>query len=166
MNSGERKNRFKMRFAGRLTGLILSVLSLLLVFGCLTAFAAASYAQKADDILGIYFCVDPFSKKQSQAEIYKAKDGTYEAKVVWTNDIKGQDQVGLVFMKGLTYNAEENEYQGGKIQYPGKKGTYRSYVRIVDGGKTLKMRGYLGVSLFGMTVDWKREDKVRPAPTK
>ena len=98
----------------------------------LTAFAAASYAQKADDILGIYFCVDPFSKKQSQAEIYKAKDGTYEAKVVWTNDIKGQDQVGLVFMKGLTYNAEENEYQGGKIQYPGKKGTYRSYVRIVD----------------------------------
>ena len=41
MNSGERKNRFKMRFAGRLTGLILSVLSLLLVFGCLTAFAAA-----------------------------------------------------------------------------------------------------------------------------
>jgi uncharacterized protein (DUF2147 family) len=132
----------------------------------LTAFVAASYAQKADDILGIYFCVDPFSKKQSQAEIYKAKDGTYEAKVVWTNDIKGQDQVGLVFMRGLTYNAEKNEYQNGKIQYPGKKGTYKSYVRIVDGGKTLKMRGYLGVSMFGMTVDWKREDKVRPAPTK
>ena len=124
----------------------------------------ACYAQKADDILGIYFCVDPFSKSQSQAEIYKAKDGTYEAKVVWTNDPKGQDQVGLVFMRGLTYNAKDNEYQNGKIQYPGKKGTYRSYIRIVDGGKTLKMRGYLGVSLFGMTVDWKRESKVRPAP--
>ena len=41
MNSGERKNRFNMRFAGKLAGLILSVLSLLLVFGCLTAFAAA-----------------------------------------------------------------------------------------------------------------------------
>lgn len=124
------------------------------------------YAQKADDILGIYYCVDPFSKKQSQAQIYKAADGTYEAKVVWTNDVKGQDQVGLVFMKGLTYNAKENEYQNGKIKYPGKNGTYKAYIRIVDGGKTLKMRGYLGVSLFGMTVDWKREDKVRPAPTK
>jgi uncharacterized protein (DUF2147 family) len=124
------------------------------------------FAQKADDILGIYFCVDPFTKKQSQAQIYKAADGTYEAKVVWTNDIEGQDQVGLVFMKGLTYNAEKNEYQNGKIQYPGKKGTYKSFVRIVDGGKTLKMRGYLGVSMFGMTVDWKREDKVRPAPKK
>ncbi|MBP5563196.1 MAG: DUF2147 domain-containing protein [Bacteroidales bacterium] len=132
----------------------------------ITVLCIGGYAQKADDILGIYFCVDPFSKKQSQAEIYKAKDGTYEAKVVWTNDIKGQDQVGLVFMKGLTYNAKENEYQNGKIQYPGKKGTYKSYIRIVDGGQTLKMRGYLGVSLFGMTVDWKREEKVRPAPTK
>lgn len=132
----------------------------------LTVFVATSYAQKADDILGIYFCVDPFSKKQSQAQIYKAADGTYEAKVVWTNDIEGQDQVGLVFMKGLTYNAEKNEYQNGKIQYPGKKGTYKSFIRIVDGGKTLKMRGYLGISVLGMTVDWKREDKVRPAPTR
>jgi uncharacterized protein (DUF2147 family) len=128
----------------------------------LTIFVVASYAQKADDILGIYFCVDPFSKKQSQAQIYKAKDGTYEAKVVWTNDPDGYDQIGLVFMRGLTYNAKENEYQNGKIQYPGKKGTYKAYVRIADGGKTLKMRGYLGVSLFGMTVDWKREDKIRP----
>ena len=132
----------------------------------LIVFVAASYAQKADDILGIYFCVDPFTKKQSQAEIYKAADGTYEAKVVWTNDIKGQNFVGLKFMWGLTYNAEKNEYQNGKIKYPGKKGTYKSFVRIVDGGKTLKMRGYLGISMLGMTVDWKREDKVRPAPTK
>ena len=127
----------------------------------LIVFVAASYAQKADDILGIYFCVDPFTKKQSQAEIYKAADGTYEAKVVWTNDIKGQNFVGLKFMWGLTYNAEKNEYQNGKIKYPGKKGTYKSFVRIVDGGKTLKMRGYLGVSLLGMTVEWTRESKVR-----
>lgn len=128
----------------------------------ITILSVSCFAQKADDILGIYFCVDPFSKKQSQAEIYKAKDGTYEAKVVWTNDPSGYDQIGLVFMRGLTYNAKENEYQNGKIKYPGKNGTYKSYIRIVDGGKTLKMRGYLGVSLFGMTVDWKREDKVRP----
>lgn len=128
----------------------------------ITILCASCFAQKADDILGIYFCVDPFSKKQSQAEIYKAKDGTYEAKVVWTNDPGGYDQIGLVFMRGLTYNVKENEYQNGKIKYPGKNGTYKAYVRIVDGGKTLKMRGYLGVSLFGMTVDWKREDKVRP----
>ena len=138
----------------------------IVLFLVMTMVCIGGYAQKADDILGIYYCVDPFSKKQSQAEIYKAADGTYEAKVVWTNDIKGQDQVGLVFMHGLTYNAEDKEYQNGRIKYPGRKGTYKAYIRIVDGGKTLKMRGYLGVSMFGMTVDWKREDKVRPAPKK
>ena len=131
----------------------------------ITIRCASCFAQKADDILGIYFCVDPFSKKQSQAEIYKAKDGTYEAKVVWVENPKKKHHLGLVFMRGLTYNAKENEYQGGKLNYPGKSGTYKTFIRIVNGGKTLKMRGYLGISLFGMTVDWTREDKVRPATT-
>ena len=134
-----------------------------MILACMLA--VGGYAQKADDILGIYFCVDPFTKKQSQAEIYKADDGTYQAKVVWTNDVKGQKFVGLVFMHGLTYNEKDNEYQNGRIKYPGRRGTYRSYVRMANGGQVLKMRGYLGISLFGMTVDWKREDKVRPAPT-
>lgn len=119
------------------------------------------FAQNADDVCGYYYCVDPFSKEASQCEIYKAADGTYEGKVVWTKNPKGRDQIGLVFMKGLKYNAKDNEYQGGKIKYPGKPGTYKTYVRLVDGGRILKMRGYLGVSLFGMTVDWKREDELR-----
>jgi uncharacterized protein (DUF2147 family) len=124
-------------------------------------FAIGGYAQNPDDICGIFHSVDPFSKEGSQCEIYRAKDGTYEAKVVWVENPKKKNQLGLVFMRGLTYNAKDNEYQNGKIQYPGKKGTYKAYIRVVDGGKTLKMRGYLGVSLFGMTVDWTRESKVR-----
>jgi len=127
----------------------------------LTALTVVGFAQKADDICGIFHSNDPFSKEGSQCEIYRAADGTYEAKVVWVENPKKKDQIGLVFMKGLTYNSHENEYQNGKIQYPGKKGTYKAYIRIVDGGKTLKMRGYLGVSLFGMTVEWTRESKVR-----
>ncbi|MBO7587031.1 MAG: DUF2147 domain-containing protein [Bacteroidales bacterium] len=125
-------------------------------------FGYALHAQNADDICGIYHSVDPFSKEGSQCEIYKAADGTYEAKVVWVENPKKRDQLGLVFMTGLTYNAEENEYQNGKLKYPGKKGTYKTYIRLANNGKTLKMRGYLGVSLFGMTVDWTREAKLRP----
>lgn len=123
--------------------------------------AMGGYAQKADDICGIFFSRDPFSKEGSQCEIYKAQDGTYEAKVVWVENPKKKPHIGLVFMRGLTYNAQEKEYQNGKIQYPGKKGTYKAYIRIADGGNTLKMRGYLGVSLFGMTVEWTRESKAR-----
>ncbi len=126
---------------------------LMLSFSC--------FAQSADDICGIYYVVDPFSKESSQCEIYKNSDGTYEGKVVWIGNPKNQDQLGLVFMKGLKYNPKDNEYQGGKIKYPGKSGTYKTYVRLTNDGKTLKMRGYLGISLFGMTVDWKREDHIR-----
>ena len=119
------------------------------------------FAQKADDICGIFHSVDPFSKEGSQCMIYKAADGTYEAKVVWVENPKKKNQLGLVFMTGLTYNAKENEYQNGKLKYPGKKGTYKTYIKMVNDKKTLKMRGYLGVSLFGMTVDWTCESKVR-----
>lgn len=124
--------------------------------------AVMSSAQKADDICGIYHSKDPFSKEGSQCEIYKAANGTYEAKVVWVENPKKKDQLGLVFMTGLTYNAKEKEYQNGKLKYPGKSGTYKTYIRLTDDKKTMKMRGYLGVSLFGMTVDWTRESKLRP----
>ena len=125
-------------------------------------FTVGGFAQRADDICGIFHSKDPFSKEGSQCEIYKAKDGTYEAKVVWVENPKKKHHLGLVFMSGLTYNAKENEYQGGKLKYPGKSGTYKTYIRLVNNGKTLKMRGYLGVSLFGMTVDWNREESIRP----
>lgn len=124
--------------------------------------AVMSYAQKADDICGIYHSKDPFSKEGSQCEIYKAANGTYEAKVVWVENPKKKDQLGLVFMTGLTYNAKEKEYQNGKLKYPGKNGTYKTFIRLTDDNKVMKMRGYLGVSLFGMTVDWTRESKLRP----
>lgn len=128
----------------------------------LVLFAVLCYAQKADDICGIYHSKDPFSKEGSQCEIYKAANGTYEAKVVWVENPKKKNQLGLVFMTGLTYNAKEKEYQNGKLKYPGKSGTYKTYIRLTDDKKTMKMRGYLGVSLFGMTVDWTRESKLRP----
>ena len=134
---------------------------LLLSLAILTA--ATCFAQKADDICGIYFSRDPFTKTGSQCKVYKAADGTYEAKVVWIENTKKADKsmIGLVFMHGLKYNATENEYQNGRIQYPGKKGTFKTYVRMANNNKTMKLRGYLGISLFGMTVDWTRESKIR-----
>lgn len=123
--------------------------------------AFIGFAQNPDAICGIYHSVDPFSKEGSQCRVYKADDGTYEAKVIWVENPKKKNQIGLVFMTGLTYNAKDNEYQNGKLKYPGKSGTYKTFIRLVNDGNTMKMRGYLGVSLFGMTVEWTRESKVR-----
>ena len=91
-------------------------------------FGTTVFAQNADDICGIFHSVDPFSKEGSQCQIYKAADGTYEAKVVWVENPKKKNQLGLVFMTGLTYNAKEKEYQNIAFiciflirRYPGKQ---------------------------------------------
>ncbi len=123
--------------------------------------AVTLFAQKADEICGIYHSVDPFSKEGSQCQIYRAADGTYEAKVVWVENPKKKNQLGLVFMTKLTYNAKESEYQKGKLKYPGKPGTYSTYIKMSSDKNTLHMRGYLGMSFLGKTVDWHRESKVR-----
>lgn len=127
----------------------------------LIAAADAGLAQNADDILGIYHSIDPFSRTASQCEVFKEADGTYSGKVVWVEKQKNNPNIGLVFMKGLVYNAEDNEYQKGKIKYPGRKGTFRTYIRMTDNNSIMRLRGYLGISLFGKTVNWTREDKVR-----
>ena len=57
--------------------------SLLLML--LMALCISCYAQKADDIIGYYYSVDPFSKEGSQNYIYKAADGTYEGMVTWVS---------------------------------------------------------------------------------
>lgn len=131
----------------------------LVVLACVALLTAS--AQKADDICGIFHSVDPFSKEGSQCEIYKAADGTYEAKVVWVENPKKKNQLGLVFMTKLVYDPEAKEYRKGKLKYPGKSGTYSTYIRMSADKNTLHMRGYLGASFLGKTVDWHRESKVR-----
>jgi len=110
--------------------------------------------------VGYFYSIDPFSKEPSQNYIYKAADGTYEGKVVWVQNPKLEYHVGYVFLKNLTFNPEDNEWQNGVMFYPGKKGTYKAYMSITKDGK-LKVRGYWGISLFGMTLYWTREAEMR-----
>ncbi|MDR1974926.1 MAG: DUF2147 domain-containing protein [Bacteroidales bacterium] len=112
-----------------------------------------------DDITGYYLSVDPFNYKKSQNYIYKDNDGTYHGVVTWVEDPTLQSFVGYEFLTGLTFNAKENEWQNGVLKYPGKSGTFKTYMSFKENLNTLKVRGYYGVSLFGKTVYWTREKK-------
>lgn len=120
----------------------------------------ALFAQKADDIIGYYYSVDPFSKEGSQNYIYKAADGTYEGRVTWVSNPAKKKFINYVFLKGLQYNEKEKEWQNGTLTYPGKKGTYKTYMSFEPNGM-LKVRGYWGVAMLGKTVYWPREAKRR-----
>ncbi len=114
---------------------------------------------KADDIIGYYLSEDPFNHKKSQNYIYKDKDGSYHGVVTWVEDPNLQQFVGYKFLWGLKFNEKENEWENGVLKYPGKDGTFKTYMSFPNGLATLKVRGYLGVSLFGKTVYWTRENK-------
>jgi uncharacterized protein (DUF2147 family) len=94
-----------------------------------------------DNIVGYYLNEDPFSGTLSQIYIYNAGNGTYEGIVIWTKDEDRKQFEGLVFMKGLTFNAKENEWENATIIYPGKKGKFKAFMRLEKDGQ-LRVRGY------------------------
>ncbi|MES2318119.1 MAG: DUF2147 domain-containing protein [Pseudomonadota bacterium] len=64
--------------------------------------------------------------------------------------------IGMVFMSGLRKSGDE--YTGGEILDPDDGKVYRSKMTVVDGGKKLNVRGYIGMPLFGRSQIWVRQD--------
>ena len=135
---------------------ILLCMSMLAMFGGQNLCAQNA----ADDIVGYYYSEDPFTGEGSQTYIYKAADGTYEGKVCWVENVKKKNFLGLVFLKGLEFDAQNNEWKNGEIKYPGKKGTYKMYMKFTD-DKKLKVRGYWGIAMLGKTMYWYQESSKR-----
>lgn len=70
--------------------------------------------------------------------------------------LKGQPIEGLVIMQGLKPRGEG--YGGGRILDPDTGNYYRVKMTLGEDGETLRVRGYLGVSLLGRTQTWYRVD--------
>ncbi len=71
-----------------------------------------------------------------------------------TDARKDQPIVGLTFMSGLKKDGDE--YSGGEILDPDNGKIYRSKMALTDGGKKLKVRGYIGTPIFGRSQTWLR----------
>ncbi len=63
--------------------------------------------------------------------------------------------LGMTILYGL-HKDDEGNWSGGEILDPNNGDTYHSKVSISPDGKTLTMRGYIGVSLFGRSQTWLR----------
>jgi len=131
---------------------------LLLLFFCVSSTTLAQH--HPDDIVGYYLNEDPFSGALSQIYIYNAGNGVYEGMVIWVREEERKKYEGLVFLKGMTFNNQENEWQNGSMIYPGKSGKFKAFMRLEENGK-LRVRGYWGVSWLGKTVYWAREYESR-----
>jgi uncharacterized protein (DUF2147 family) len=70
-------------------------------------------------------------------------------------ELKGQPVVGMRVLWDM--KKEGGEYTGGRVLDPEHGKIYRGKVRLIDGGKKLALRGYIGFSMIGRTQTWVRE---------
>jgi uncharacterized protein (DUF2147 family) len=123
-------------------------------------FANMTFAQTTNSILGIWLS----EKKESKIEVYQQGE-KYYGKIIWTKtagikDDKNPDSklrsrplLGLVILTNLESDGD-NEWDNGKIYDPLSGKTYSCKVSLEDA--KLKLRGFVGISLFGRTSVWTR----------
>lgn len=70
--------------------------------------------------------------------------------------LKDQPVLGMTILSGMKRDGDE--YNGGNILDPNNGKVYRSKLTLTDGGKKLKVRGYIGMPLLGRTQTWVREE--------
>lgn len=68
---------------------------------------------------------------------------------------KDQPVTGMTVLWGLKPSGEE--WTGGEILDPKNGKVYRAKLKLVDGGKKLEVRGFIGFALLGRTQTWVRE---------
>jgi uncharacterized protein (DUF2147 family) len=138
------------------------------LFITVSLFSITTLSQnKADDIIGVWLTA---GKEPGKIQIYKSA-GKFYGKIFWVKnptkngkpktDINNPDAskrndpiVGLVILKGFKFDGDD-EWKDGDIYDPQSGKTYSSYIYLSN-INTLKVRGYIGLSLFGRTETWTR----------
>ena len=67
---------------------------------------------------------------------------------------RGQKIVGMKILSGL--RREGLGYEGGEILDPDNGKVYRARARLSADGKSLEVRGFIGISLIGRSQTWVR----------
>ena len=73
-----------------------------------------------------------------------------------TGERKGKPIIGMVIMKNMKANGDV--FEGGHILDPDNGETYKCKIKLDSTGNKLEVRGFIGVSLFGRSQTWEREE--------
>jgi uncharacterized protein (DUF2147 family) len=118
----------------------------------------------AEAILGEWCTQVEENRPPARVTFVRAQDGTYMGILSWASrprkDVHNKDPkmrdrsvVGIVLMWHLHF--DDGEYVDGYVYNPEDGGTYRMKAEVLN-SDSLKVRGYLGISLFGQDKLWSR----------
>ncbi len=131
-------------------------LFLLLIF-----FMVINFTSYAQSITGKWYSFDRFKNRETIVKVYKIRDKFF-AKI---DSILQKEDIGKVCKKCTGKNKNKlikgmivledvkkdgDEWNGGKILDPNNGKYYQCYITLED-DNLLKVRGFLGFSLFGRT---------------
>ena len=121
-----------------------------------TVLTAPAAAEDSDAILGTYLN----EKETAHIEIFK-EQAKYFGRIVWHKenrkdyknpdpDLRERPLVGLVFLKDFVDDPQEKEWTDGQVSAPDDGSNSSGYLWLEEG--VLKVRGYVGLPLFGRTA--------------
>ena len=110
--------------------------------------------------------------KTAKIQITKENNGKFYGKVVWLKEplkdgkpkvdemnsdekLRSRPRLGVPVLADFVKDGD-NKYSGGTIYDPNNGKTYSC--KMTYKGKTLDIRGYIGISLFGRTTTWSRAE--------
>ena len=128
-------------------------------------------AQAPDSPVGLWKNIDDETKQPKALIRITEQDGVLSGRIEkiltdktdaicdkCTDERKDKPVQGMTIVQGMRRNAEEaGLFDGGRILDPNNGKVYRSQMRLVDGGRKLEVRGYIGMPLLGRTQTWIRE---------
>ncbi len=136
------------------------------------------YSQTKEDIVGFWLTVDEKTNEpKSQIQIIQEKDGKYSGRIVWLKEPLKNNQplkdennpgeenrnvpiLGLQILQGFEFTGEI--WEDGTIYDPKSGNTYKCKMWFEENNKNiLFMRGFIGISLFGRSTQWTREEQKR-----
>jgi uncharacterized protein (DUF2147 family) len=137
-----------------------------------------SYALAEPSVVGKWKTIDDKTgQPKSVIEISQAGEGL-QGKIIELINPKEKDPVckkcegerkdkpvlGMQILSGFTSKKAGQEWVDGDVLDPENGKTYRCILRLKEEGKELEVRGYIGISLFGRSQRWKREEASAPVP--
>lgn len=143
----------------------------LIILFFLCVYTTIGIAQEADKIVGVWWNEGKTSKIKIEE-----KNGEYEGTIVYIvpeiyengqppkdeknpdPDLRDRSLKGLQILEGLEYNAQENEWENGRIYDPKSGKTYDCYAWL-ENDDLLKLKGYVvGIRWLGRSSEWYRTE--------
>jgi uncharacterized protein (DUF2147 family) len=146
----------------------------LLKLSCLAAFVLALPSAWADDSspVGLWKNIDDVTGKPKALIRISDNKGELQGKIeklflkpnedpnprctLCAAPNKDQPVIGMMFMWGLKKDGDA--YAGGSILDPDDGKIYKSKMTLIEDGKKLKVRGYVGMPMFGRSQVWIRQE--------